>query len=170
MSERWSTPSIVLHWLSAVALLVVVVAGLVLQELPADAGARRVLSGMHSVLGIALVVMTVARLVVLRRLGRAAPLPLPPLHALVVRAVHVASYATLIAVGVTGFATAKPSQWHEFIKGDVPTAPDFADVASRQVHEALVLLLGALLVAHVAGVVVQQLRPGGVLRRMLPGR
>lgn len=168
MSLRWSTPSIALHWLTALALLVVATAGLVLQELPTDALARRLASGMHAIGGISLAAMTLARLVVLWRKGRPELPSRTGIHALAVRVVHVLTYVVLLALSLSGFVTAKPSTWHEFIKGDVATAPSFEGVASRQVHEALLVVLLVLVALHVIGVVVDERRHGGTLRRMLP--
>ena len=69
---------------------------------------------------------------------------------------------------LSGFVTAKPSTWHEFIKGEVATAPTFEGVASRQLHEALVVALVVLVTLHVLGVLVDERRRGGTMRRMLP--
>ncbi|MCC7074472.1 MAG: cytochrome b/b6 domain-containing protein [Deltaproteobacteria bacterium] len=168
MTQRWSSPSIALHWLTALALVVVAGAGLVLQELPSDALARRIASGLHAVGGLSLAAMTLARLVVLWRKGRPEAAWRSGVHALGVRVVHVLTYVVLLALSLSGFVTAKPSTWHEFIKGEVATAPTFEGVASRQLHEALVVALVVLVTLHVLGVLVDERRRGGTMRRMLP--
>ncbi len=168
MNDRWSKTIIVLHWLSAALLVGLLVVGLVMVDLPADAPLRRVMGRAHALGGISLGILTLGRLL-RRRLGTSPPpIPLPSLHRKGVSVVHGLMYLAIFGMGASGVATALGSSWLSFLGGDAPTAPVLDDVLSRQVHGALAIAIMLLVAMHVGGVLVQQLRHGGVLRRMLP--
>ncbi len=167
---RWSTPSIALHWISVVLIVTLVTVGFVMTDLAADSSLRLLLSRLHSFSGITLVIVTVVRLVVRRRSARPAPLPLSPLHRKGAALVQGLLYAAIFALGASGVVTALRTQWPNYVRGELSAAPVLEQVASRQVHEAIVFVLLALIALHVGGVFVHQLRRGGALRRMLPSR
>lgn len=167
MNDRWSKTLIALHWLSAALLVGLVVAGFVMVDLPADAPLRRLLGRAHSLGGLTLGILTMVRFLV-RMTGKSpAPLPLAPLHRKGVSFVHGLLYVALFGMGASGVGTALGSTWPSYVSGDSPV-PDLSGLLSRQVHGALVIGLLLLVGAHVVGVLVQQLRQGGALRRMLP--
>ena len=112
--------------------------------------------------------LTALRLVTRWRGPSPDPLPLPPLHRRGIDLVHKLIYVVVFALGASGVITAARSTWPEYIRGAIARAPELEHVASREVHEALVFALVALIALHVGGVVVQELRGGGALRRMLP--
>ncbi len=167
MRDRWSKASVVLHWLAAALIAGLATAGFVMSDLPSESGLRLVLSRLHSVSGFALMALTVTRLFVRRR-GAPEPLPLPELHRRGVRVVHGLIYAVTFALGASGVATTSRSDWPSYLRGELAHAPDLTQLASREVHEALVLVLLGLLALHVGGVAVQQVRAGRTLRRMVP--
>ena len=168
VSERWSTTTMALHWASVALIVGLAVAGFVMTDLPPDSSLRLLLSRLHTVSGLTLMLLTVARVVVRRRGRSPAPLPLPPLHRRGVSAVHALLYAVIFGLGASGFLTGARSTWPGYLRGELATAPALERLASRQVHEALVLVLLALIALHVGGVLVQELRFGGALRRMVP--
>ena len=53
-------------------------------------------------------------------------------------------------------------------RGALAAAPELESLASREVHEVLVFALLGLVALHVGGVVLQQVRRGGIARRMVP--
>lgn len=167
MNERWSKKIVALHWLSAALLVGMVVVGLVMVGLPPDEPLRRVLGRMHSLTGVTLGLLTLARLVVRLRGPSPAPIPLAPLHRQGAAFIQALIYLGLFGMAATGVATAYRSNWHAYIEGADPS-PVFDGLLSRQVHGALIIGLVLLVGAHVVGVLVQQARKGGTLRRVLP--
>ncbi len=170
MSDRWSTKSVALHWSSAAIIVMLGAAGFVMSDLPPESGLRLLLSRLHTVLGVTLMALTVARLVVRRRGEPPAPLPLAPLHRRGAGIVQGLLYATIFALGASGLVTALRSAWPSYVRGELARAPALEHVASRELHESLVFVLLALVALHVGGVVVHEVRRGGALRRMIPSR
>lgn len=168
MPERWSKPSVLLHWLAAAMLVAMAVVGFVMGDFARDSAARLFLSRAHALGGAAIMLVTVARLVVRLRGPAPAPLPLAPLHRRGVGVVHALMYVVTFAIGATGVVTALAGGWSGYLQGDVGTAPRMREVATKEPHEALVFVLGALVLAHVGGAVLQQFKHGGTLRRMVP--
>jgi cytochrome b561 len=168
VNERWSTSSMVLHWASVVLIVGLAAAGFVMTDLAPDSSLRLLLSRLHTVSGLTLMVLTVSRLAVRWRGTSPAPLPLAPLHRRGVSAVHALLYAAMFGLGASGFLTGVRSTWPGYLRGELAMAPALERLASRQVHGVLVFVLLGLIALHVGGVVVQELRGGGALRRMLP--
>lgn len=167
MNERWSKKIVALHWVSAALLVGLVIVGTVMVGLPADEPLRRVLGRVHSLTGVTLGFLTLVRLVVRLRGTSPSPIPLAPLHRKGAAFIQALIYFGLFGMGVTGVATAYRSNWHAYIEG-VDPSPVFDGLLSRQVHGVLVIGLMLLVGAHVIGVMVQQVRKGGTLRRVLP--
>jgi len=168
MSDRWSTKSVALHWGSAALIMGMVAAGFVMSDLAPDSSLRLLLSRSHTLFGFTLMALTALRLITRRRGPSPEPLPLPPLHRRGVDLVHGLIYVVVFALGASGAITAARSAWPEYIRGALARAPELEHLASREAHEALVFALVALIALHVGGVIVQELRGGGALRRMLP--
>lgn len=163
--ERWSRPSRVLHWAAAIMVVVMLIAGFVMTGLPADSSSRLTLSQLHTRLGLFLMAVMVARLVVRLR-SKPAPLPLPPLHRRGVAIIHGLLYAVVFGLGASAIMTIVRSDWPDYLHGEVATTPTLDHLTSRTMHGALGVVLIALVVLHVGGVIVQQVRSGDALRRM----
>lgn len=167
-TQRWPFASVVVHWLAAASIVALAVVGFVMSDLPPESSARLLLSRMHTVGGAALMLLTVIRLVVRWRGPRIAPLPLGELHRRGVGVTHAMLYIVTFAIGLSGVVTGALSAWPSYLRGERAEAPALEALASRELHEALVVALLGLIALHVGGVVIQQLRGGRVLRRMLP--
>lgn len=170
MRDRWSNASVVLHWLSAVLIAGLAIAGFVMVDVAPTSSARLLLARMHTLCGATLMLLTIARLVVRRRGPAVSPLPVSALHRRGVGIVHALLIAVIFAIGASGFITGAQSVWPEYLRGQRMEAPTLATLASREFHEVLVFALLGLVLLHVGGVMLQQARKGGVLRRMLPSR
>src|SRR5690606_36967349 len=118
--------------------------------------------------GLTLMLLTVARLVVRWRGPAVEPLALPELHRRGVGVIHTLIYVVTFAIGATGFVTGAGSAWPQYLQGQLAAAPALEALGSRQAHESLVIALVGLVVLHLGGVMLQQIRHGGVLRRMSP--
>lgn len=168
MKERWSGASLALHWLAGAGIVALASAGFVMTDLAADAGARLVLSRLHTLGGVALMLVTVARVVVRLRGPAIRPLPLSALHRRGIDVTHALMYLTTFGIGASGFATGAQSTWPDYLQGRLAKAPALEALASREAHEALVFALLGLVLLHVGGVLLQQVKLGGVLSRMVP--
>lgn len=168
MKERWSNASVVLHWLAAALIVGLATAGFVMTDLPADSSVRLLISRMHTLGGVTLMLLTVARVIVRRRGPTVTPLPVSELHRRGVGVTHALIYAVTFAIGASGFVTGARSAWPDYLRGQLAEAPALEAIASRQAHEVLVFALLGLVLLHVGGVMLQQVRKGGVLRRMVP--
>lgn len=169
-SERWSKAVVFIHWASALLIIGLFAAGLSMVGLEATDPMRRNLGRMHTIAGNLLGLLTLARLVIRRRAPRPTPLDAPAIHRKGIAAVHVLLYVVSLAVVVTGLGTILRvrDSWHGYLLGELPKPPSFEAFASREVHEVLAFLLVSLVTAHLVGVVVQEVRKGGALRRMVP--
>ena len=168
MRERWSNTSVALHWLAAALIFGLAAAGFVMTDLPADSSGRLLFSRIHTLGGATLMLLTVARLVVRRRGPAVTPLPVSELHRRGVGVIHALLYAVTFAIGASGFVTGARSAWPDYLRGKLVEAPALEQLASREAHEVLVFGLLGLVLLHVGGVMLQQVRKGGVLRRMVP--
>ncbi len=168
-NARWSTPVVLFHWGSALLIGGLATAGFVMSDLEADSGTRLLLSRLHSVFGIVLMLATLARIATRAKSPKPEPLPLPVLHRRGIALVHGLLYATLFGLGLSGALTGALSAWPAYLQGQLAAAPQLEQMASREVHEALVFTLGVLLMLHVGGVLLQEFRGGGALRRMRLG-
>ncbi len=166
MNERWGTWSVVLHWASAAIIIGLATAGFVMTAQVQDSSLRLLLSRLHTAFGVTLMLATVLRLVTRLRAPRPAPLPLPALHRRGIAFVHASLYVVLFGLGASGAVTGARSAWPDYLRGALERVPDLEQLASRQVHEALVFTLGALVLLHVGRVLLQEVRVGGTLRRM----
>lgn len=168
MSERWSNTSIALHWLAAALIVGLATVGFVMTGLPADSSGRLLISRLHTLGGATLMLLTVSRIVVRRRGPAVRQLPVSELHRRGVGVIHALLYVVTFAIGVSGFVTGARSPWPDYLRGRLEEAPALEIIASRQAHEALVFVLLGLVLLHVGGVIVQQVRTGGIVRRMVP--
>jgi cytochrome b561 len=168
MRERWPNTSVALHWLAAALIVGLATAGFVMTDLPADSSARLLISRLHTLGGAALMLLTVVRLVVRRRGPAVRPLPVSELHRRGVGVIHALLYVVTFAIGVSGFVTGARSAWPDYLRGQLAVTPALEALASRQAHEALVFVLLGLVLLHVGGVMLEQVRTGGVLGRMVP--
>lgn len=169
-SERWSKAVVGIHWASALLIVGLFAAGLTMVGLDPTDPMRRNLGRVHTVAGNLLGLLTLARLLVRRRTAKPAALDAPALHRKGIAAVHALLYAVSLGVILTGLATVlrMRDQWHPYLLGELPRPPSFEVLTSRTVHEILAFLLVGLVSVHVVGVLMQQVRKGDALRRMLP--
>lgn len=165
-AERWSKASQNLHHLSVLMIAGLVAVGVTMTDLdPADP-LRRYAGLAHSLGGVSLALITLWRLVLRARRPAPEALPLPALHRRGMEAVHGLIYAATLVVALSGKGMALTSEWPAYLRGALPAAPDLGALFLRQVHEHAVHVLIALIVIHVLGVAINELRHGRTLRRM----
>lgn len=172
--NRYSTVSLVLHWL--IAALVVTQIGLIAAHEATDGPISREFVNLHKSVGLSILVLTLARLG-WRIANPAIPLPLemPRWQKLLARTNHVLFYVLLLAMPLVGWAASSAAgrdivwfglfEWPLLpIGGGRETARDLMDV-----HEAAAKLLIFLVVLHIVGALKHQfIDRDNVLHRMIP--
>lgn len=183
-SSRYTTGAIVLHWTIAILIVLQLVGGFVMTEVMAQGSALQFAAyQLHKSFGIAILVLTIARI-----LWRAFNPP-PPVPAsvgrregIVAHAVHMAFYALLIFIPLTGWLmiTVSPVQietvlfflpwlpWPHLPGFDGLTADARAGLThlTEWVHAVLAYAMGVLVALHVAGAVKHHLEDRAFIRRM----
>jgi superoxide oxidase len=172
-SPRYSGSRIALHWLS-LSLVLAAFASMEFEDAFGRGEPRRVLESLHYSIGLSLMLLTVVRLG-LRAFGRGpGALPgTPHWQRVLASMVHVALYAWLIAMPLSGWALAEADGNSVTLFG-LPWPSLGGWTADREhtledLHEALASVGYALIGLHAAAALVHQfaLRDGS-LSRMLP--
>jgi len=172
--NRYSTVSLVLHWLIA-ALVVTQVVLIMIRDASEGALARELL-GLHKSVGLGILVLTLARLG--WRIAHPA-IPLPDTMArwrkLLARATHILFYVLLIGMPLSGWAASSAAgreifwfglfQWPLLpIGGGRETAGTLMDM-----HELAAKALYVAIILHVAGALKHHfVDRDNVLHRMIP--
>jgi cytochrome b561 len=172
--ERWGSVSIALHWITALAILGLVVVGYVMVELPPGRTKIEVYN-LHKSIGLTVLGLTLLRLG--WRLAQPAPaLPsgLPAWQQWAARLGHLGLYALLLLIPLSGWvynwASNFPTRWFGHTLMASPGAVDAALKAlAKEVHVWGVYALLALLVAHAGAAFWHHYQlKDTVLRRMAP--
>ncbi|HYC68029.1 cytochrome b [Brevundimonas sp.] len=172
--NRYSTVSLILHWL--IAALVVTQIILIQAHEATDGPISREFVNIHKSVGLSILVLTLIRLG-WRIANPAIPLPAetPRWQKLAARATHVLFYVLLIAMPLVGWAASSAAgrdilffglfEWPALpIGGGRDTARDLMDL-----HETAAKLLIALVVLHILGALKHQfVDRDNVLHRMIP--
>ena len=172
--NRYSTVSLILHWL--IAALVVTQVLLIQAHEATDGPISREFVSLHKSVGLAILVLTLGRLG-WRIANPAIPLPdaTPRWQKLLARATHVLFYTLLIAMPLVGWAASSAAGREIIWFGlfDWPLLPigGGRDVARSLMdwHETGAKVLYVLIFLHVAGALKHQfLDRDNVLHRMIP--
>ena len=160
-TTAWPLSLRLAHWLSAVLVLVALGLGTAMVQFVHEPAARFELTQTHKSIGVVILALTVARLC--RRSFSRAPKPEPAACSLrlAAGAAHVALYALLLLMPLSGWlmATTTPVRVPTIVFGlfalPYPLAPDLAIYGlARGAHVALAILLAALIAVHVAAAMI----------------
>jgi cytochrome b561 len=179
---RYSTVAIVMHWATAAAILVQIGLGWRLDIL--EGLGRSLVLQLHKTVGIAILLLTAARLA--WRLFKPKPMPNPsltPLEARLSHLVHVGFYAALLALPLSGWAAVSMERsgamkliggvkWPDFpLVGLLPNGLlDGGAALLLNLHYLLVWAMFGLLALHVAGALKHHfVSKDETLSRMAPG-
>jgi len=176
--------AILLHWASALCVLVLIGLGLTMTHAALAPLRQFQLYQWHKSVGITVLVLTVLR-VLWRLTHRPPPLPagMPARERRAAAAAHHLLYLLLVGLPLTGWAVVSLSPFniptvlyglvpwpHLPLAGFVPD-PAAAEGILKRIHALGAWSLAALLAVHVAAALRHHLRlRDDVLRRMLPGR
>lgn len=171
--HRYSTVSLVLHWLIAVLVLVQI---LMVSDAMTEGDNARYWVGLHKALGLSILVLTVARLG--WRIANPA-LPMPPgtprWQRIMARTTHVLFYAVLILLPLTGWlassAAGRDISWFGLFNWPLLPIGGGREAAGTlmSLHGALPKLLYGLVGLHVLAALKHHfINRDNVLHRMLP--
>ncbi len=179
-SRRYSGIAIALHWVLALALVVIFSVGLYMADLPFSP-ARLKLFNYHKWAGITILLLSILRLV-WRFTHRPPALPqtvtlsMPDWQMKAYHATHYLMYALFFIVPLVGWAYSSAAGFPIVLFGVLPL-PDFvvADKALSELikpwHEISAFALAGLVVLHVAAAIKHHfIDKDGLLQRMLPGK
>ena len=163
-SAFWPLSLRLAHWLSAALVLAALGLGTIMVQFVPNPAVRFELTQTHKSIGITILALTVLRLC--RRLFSRAPKPEPAARSLLIaaKATHIALYALLVLMPVSGWfmATTTPVRVPTVVFGlfalPYPMAPDLAIYRAAHVaHVALAILLSVLIALHVVAAMVHAL-------------
>lgn len=157
------------HWVSALLILSMIPLGFLMQD--AEAETKLLLYRLHCSIGLLLLVITLTR--VIWRIKQPVPAPPPGMGKLHVRgleATHVLLYLVLLALSASGIAMLALTNLPDVLSGASGNYPDMSELGPRRAHGAGAFAYIALLVAHIGGVIVHQVRHGGSMQRIGVGQ
>ena len=183
-TRRYDAVAMILHWLTAAAVLGLLVAGMTMTRLQPGSALQFSLYQLHKSVGITVLALTLIRLG-WRLAHRPPALPdsMPGWERLAAALGHLALYGLLVAMPLTGWAVVSVSPYNipTVLYGLVPwphlpglaTLPHAdkhaAEEVLKQLHDAGAWIMLGLLAVH-AGAAVRHLLwlRDGVMERMLP--
>lgn len=165
--DRYGAVAMMIHWLTAAAVLGLLVSGLVMAA-QTDPEAKRAILVVHAPVGSLVLLLTLIRIawwMFADRRPAAAEAESRAQKALA-RIVHVAFYPVLIGLGASGIATLVLSGAAPALLGQ-GVLPAFDGLAPRSAHGLAAWALIGLIALHVAGALYHQfIRRDGLLARM----
>jgi cytochrome b561 len=181
-AARYGTVAMTLHWLIAIAIIILLIVGKYMHGLPNSDPNKFALYQLHKSTGLTVLVLSVLRIV--WRLVNVVPSPpasSPLWQRLAASATHLAFYFLIIAIPLSGWAVAStsssgvPTLWYGLF--EVPNLPGLPGGEARkethelseELHELLGNLMILLLIVHVGAALKHHFWDRDtVLRRMLP--
>lgn len=154
----------ILHWLSALLIIGLAVAGTVMVRLDDAVALKTTMYRTHTFLGSLVLLLTLARLVWIFVGKRPSPPPMPGWEKAAFVTNHWLLYLIILALVFSG--TAMLLQSGVSIPATNLTPGDIQDVASRQGHNLFSKVFIALFLMHVGGVFYYQFTKGNTLGRM----
>lgn len=173
--DRYDTVAMALHWLMALGIIALWLAGHLVELLP-KGPARSEVIGVHKAVGVIILVLAVARLA-WRFSHRQPALPdsMPPIERLLAHAGHLALYLLMIAIPLDGIVMSQGGGHPVAVFGlTLPTLVDKNDIVRgifKEGHELLGWVLAVVVAGHVAAALRHRvILRDGIMERMLPKR
>jgi cytochrome b561 len=173
--DRYDAVSMVIHWGMAAIILGLWAVGHIVEEMP-KGPPRSELIGLHKTLGVAILVLVVARLG--WRFSHRQPRPLPGIPAgerLIAALAHAWLYALMLAIPLGGILMSQSGGYAVTAFGFELPALVGKDAGLHELfqfgHQSLGWVLALLLLAHIGAALRHHvLLKDDTLRRILPGR
>jgi cytochrome b561 len=172
-SDRYGTVAIAIHWVTAVLIIGMMIAG-VLSASSQDEATKIAILSFHAPIGMGIFVLTLAR-IAWWAFADKKPIEIDgqtPARALVSKWVYRLFYVMLIAMPASGFILFRFSGAADVIFNGAQTAlPVFSEFNAFYVHVAGGAILAALLVLHVGAALYHQfILKDRILKRMGVGQ
>lgn len=171
--ERYGRVAIAIHWTSALLIIGLMIAGFRAAGMT-DSAAKAAILQIHVPIGVAVLVLTLARLGWWLFADRKPDVPagVPHLQSLAAKAVHVLLYAAIFGLAGSGITMMILSGAGGILFGTAPgPLPDFWEFTPRHGHAVLARLLAGLLILHVGAALYHQfIRKDRLFARMGVGR
>jgi len=164
--DKYGSVAVALHWISAAAILVLLLSGYLMSGL--EGGAKTFCYRAHLALGGLALALTLARIAWRRWDDKPDPLPgIVGLHKLAFEANHVLLYLGLLGAGVSGVALSIQSGLGESLfLGDGSIPANLWDFPARMGHRFFTWSVAVLLLGHVGGVFLYQWTRSDTMARM----
>lgn len=154
-ADRYGNVAIAIHWVSAVALIMLYVAGLMADD--AAEAARAPILRVHVVLGVTVLALTLLRIVwwIVADKRPQPPPGEPGWRHMAARLTHLALYVVILVMAASGITTL-------ILSGAIPALmagtalPAFEGLAPRMVHGLLANVIVALVVVHTGAALYHQ--------------
>jgi cytochrome b561 len=155
-AAAWPLSLRLVHWASAALVLAALALGVYMVQLVHDLATRFGLTQAHKSIGVSVLALTIVRLC-LRLVARAPkPAPAAPLILLAAKSAHIALYALLLAMPLSGWlmATTTPVRVPTVVFGlfvlPYPFGPDLPTYrAAHAAHVVSAIALASLIVLHI---------------------
>lgn len=176
MNERYRPTLQLLHWLIALTVIGLLIAGLVLHYDLIPKPLHRPLAMLHMSFGLTILVLMLVRVQVRRRTGRP-PLPssISPFFRTAAHVTQILFYVLLLAMPVFGILFVEAAG-HPIPVFGLFTIPDFIG-KNKEVQDIFAFLhfwggitVVLLLLLHVCGAIRHEMRGETIIHRMLPNR
>jgi cytochrome b561 len=172
-AAQWGWVSLTLHWLTVLMIIGLAIVGLNMDDLPNGPQKIQVYA-LHKSVGLTVLVLTLLRLGWRLLAGAPALPPMPRWQRVAAHASHVALYALLLAMPLSGWlfnsAAGFPLRWFGWVRIPALAAydPGLKGFA-HDLHEGLSKALLVVVVVHVAAALQHHfLYRDATLHRMLP--
>ncbi len=154
LSKKFSKTTIVIHWLSFLAFLALVPLGFIMSDLEPSAQ-KLSMYKIHSIVGIIVLLLTLARVFVFFKHERPADLKTgSKFNDKLAVWIHNAFYFIILLLTFSGLAIlVQGGLYDAYTSNDYNLMPKALDIPPLKAHGALAFLLIALFVFHVAGVI-----------------
>ncbi len=156
--ERYGRMAILMHWVSAALIIALMIAGFIAAN-TSDAIGKATLLRIHAPIGMAVLILTLARLgwwLFADRKPRD-PAGVPRLQSVAAKAVHGLLYIVILGLAGSGAAMFVLSGAGDILFGSAPgPLPDFWTFTPRIGHAIFARLMAALLVVHIAAALYHQ--------------
>ena len=154
--KQYSKRTAIIHWLIFLLVIVALYLGHTLGETQ-DAAQKLPLFPIHFLVGDMIVLLTLLRIYFRKKDGEPAPANANPLLNKIAAATHMLLNLSLLAVAISGMATAATSGVLAAIeKKDAALVPDFSKVDALEFHEMFIGIFVALVAFHVAAALYHQ--------------
>jgi cytochrome b561 len=157
-ASRYGAVAIAIHWTAALSIVVLIGSGLRAAN-TIDPATKILLLRLHAALGIAVLVLTLAR-IVWWHFADTKPLPvagMPPFQERLSRVVHTLLYVVILGMAASGIGMLVLSGANLVIFGTAPgPLADFWNYPPRIPHRLGAILLITLLVLHLGGALYHQ--------------